>query len=88
VNAHGEGRAILGSRYRSGRSPDLLKSKNPDAPAVKREGSGDGGAVQEWRPGCVLQNVERLLNQPVDRDAAFKAWGDGYSIAVPPLAPR
>src|SRR5262249_4185246 len=27
----------LGSPYRSGRSPDWLKTKNPDAPAVKRE---------------------------------------------------
>src|SRR5204863_4113240 len=27
----------LGSRYRSGRSPDWLKFKNPAAPAVKRE---------------------------------------------------
>jgi hypothetical protein len=27
----------LGSRYRSGRSPDWLKFKNPQAPAVKRE---------------------------------------------------
>ena len=42
-----------------------------------------------------LENVERLLDQPVDRDPAYKAWGDGYSvreyageIAVPPLAPR
>jgi hypothetical protein len=42
-----------------------------------------------------LENVERLLNQPVDRGAAFGAWRDGYSvreyageIAVPPLAPR
>jgi hypothetical protein len=26
-----------GSPYRSGRSPDWLKMKNPDAPAVKRE---------------------------------------------------
>jgi hypothetical protein len=26
----------LASRYRSGRSPDWLKFKNPDAPAVKR----------------------------------------------------
>jgi bifunctional non-homologous end joining protein LigD len=32
----------LGSRYRSGRSPDWLKFKNPDAPAVKRE------ADEEW----------------------------------------
>ena len=33
----------LGSRYRSGRSPDWLKSKNPQAPAVKREAEEDGG---------------------------------------------
>jgi bifunctional non-homologous end joining protein LigD len=33
----------LGSRYRSGRSPDWLKFKNPDAPAVKRE------AGEDWR---------------------------------------
>jgi hypothetical protein len=33
----------LGSRYRSGRSKDWLKLKNPNAPAVKREGEGDWG---------------------------------------------
>ena len=33
----------LGSRYRSGRSPDWLRCKNPEAPAVKRE------AEEEWR---------------------------------------
>ena len=27
-----------------------------------------------------LENVERLLNQPVDRGAAFAAWRDGYSV--------
>jgi hypothetical protein len=31
----------LGSRYRSGRSPDSLKFKNPEAPAVKREAEED-----------------------------------------------
>jgi len=30
------------SRYRSGRSPDWIKSKNPAAPAAKRE------AEEEW----------------------------------------
>ena len=30
-----------GSPYRSGRSHDWLKSKNPDAPAVKREAEED-----------------------------------------------
>jgi bifunctional non-homologous end joining protein LigD len=32
----------LGSRYRSGRSKDRLKFKNPEAPAIKRE------AEEEW----------------------------------------
>jgi hypothetical protein len=27
-----------------------------------------------------LENVERLLDQPVDRGAAFAAWRDGYSV--------
>jgi ATP-dependent DNA ligase len=36
----------LGSRYRSGRSKDWLKFKNPDAPAVKREGEEEWG---KWR---------------------------------------
>jgi bifunctional non-homologous end joining protein LigD len=31
----------LGSRYRSGRSSNWLKMKNPDAPAVKREAEED-----------------------------------------------
>jgi bifunctional non-homologous end joining protein LigD len=38
----------LGSRYRSGRSPDWIKSKNPDAPAVKREAEEDWQAAR-WR---------------------------------------
>jgi ATP-dependent DNA ligase len=33
----------LGSRYRSGRSADWLKFKNPAAPAVKREAEDWGG---------------------------------------------
>src|SRR5262249_13403704 len=33
----------LGSSYRSGRSADWLKTKNPDAPAVKREAEEDWG---------------------------------------------
>ena len=33
----------LGSRYRSGRSPDWLKFKNPAAPAVRREAEEDWG---------------------------------------------
>ena len=33
----------LGSRYRSRRSPDWLKFKNPEAPAVTREAEEDWG---------------------------------------------
>jgi bifunctional non-homologous end joining protein LigD len=36
------------SAYRSGRSPDWLKMKNADAPAVKREEEEDWGK-QKWR---------------------------------------
>jgi ATP-dependent DNA ligase len=32
-----------GSPYRSGRSPDWLTMKNPEAPAVKREAEEDWG---------------------------------------------
>jgi ATP dependent DNA ligase-like protein len=38
----------LGSHYRSGRSPDWLKMKNPAAPAVKREAEEDWGR-ERWR---------------------------------------
>jgi ATP-dependent DNA ligase len=38
----------LGSRYRSGRSPDWLKMKNPEAPAVRREAEEDWGRGR-WR---------------------------------------
>ena len=36
------------SPYTSGRSPDWLKSKNPEAPAVKREAEEDWGK-ERWR---------------------------------------
>jgi hypothetical protein len=38
------------SRYRSGRSRDWVKSKNPAAPAVKREAEEDWGTA--WRAAC------------------------------------
>jgi ATP-dependent DNA ligase len=37
------------SRYRSGRSPDWIKSKNPNAPAVRREAEEDWGVVVRRR---------------------------------------
>jgi bifunctional non-homologous end joining protein LigD len=36
------------SAYRSGRSPDWLKMKNADAPAVKREAEEEWGRAK-WR---------------------------------------
>jgi hypothetical protein len=38
----------LGSPYRSGRSPDWLKMKNPAAPAVKREAEEEWGKEKWW----------------------------------------
>jgi hypothetical protein len=35
----------LAERYPPRRSPDWLKFKNPEAPAVKREAEGDWGAM-------------------------------------------
>src|SRR5262249_58729949 len=47
----------LGSRYRSGRSPDWLKMKNPAAPAVEREAEGDWG---RWGMTARWQSVGPL----------------------------
>jgi bifunctional non-homologous end joining protein LigD len=38
------------SRYNSGRSPHWIKSKNPNAPAVKREAEEDWGQWRARRP--------------------------------------
>jgi ATP-dependent DNA ligase len=38
----------LGSRYRSGRTRDWLKFKNPAAPAVRREAEEEWGK-ERWR---------------------------------------
>ena len=43
ISAQGIVSKRLGSRYRSGRSKDWLKFKNPAAPAVKREAEKDWG---------------------------------------------
>jgi bifunctional non-homologous end joining protein LigD len=42
------------SQYRSGRSPHWLKSKNPNAPAVKREAEEDLGRIP---PGTVATEL-------------------------------
>ena len=65
----------LGSRYRSGRSPDWLKFKNPDAPAVRREKTGandfrspDHGAAAEPNG---FRRVVRARDAPRSRHRAL-----------------
>ena len=50
----------LGSRYRSGRSPDWLKFKNPDAPAVRREAEEDWGRCHHV--GSVVTSLNAKLH--------------------------
>jgi hypothetical protein len=49
----------MGSPYRSGRSPDWLKMKNPNAPAVKREAEEDWGRVS--RPWAATKGRSFVL---------------------------
>jgi ATP-dependent DNA ligase len=43
------------SRYSSGRSPHWMKSKNPNAPAVKREAEEDWGQWSSAKPKYSLR---------------------------------
>jgi ATP-dependent DNA ligase len=68
----------LGSRYRSGRSRDWIKSKNPAAPAVKREAEEGLGAVirstnhvEGWSCGAAAE--ECRLASFWSQDIAFGA---------------
>ena len=52
--------------YRSGRSHDWLKMKNPAAPAVKREAEEDWGRQKKprtSRPGALSRSEERAAQQ-------------------------
>ena len=40
----------LGSRFRSGRSPDWIKMKNPDAPSGEAGGGGGVGQMTSTGP--------------------------------------
>jgi len=54
----------LGSRYRSGRSPDWLKMKNPAAPAGEARGRRRLGAVRAFRVhGCGLLHTSYDFGQ-------------------------
>jgi bifunctional non-homologous end joining protein LigD len=46
------------SRYRSGRSPHWIKSKNPNAPAVRRE------AEEDWS-GRKIESKRPLVREPL-----------------------
>jgi hypothetical protein len=49
-----------GSPYRSGRSPDWLKMKNSNAPAVTREAEEDWGKEQ-WR--CKPRSINSDISE-------------------------
>ena len=55
------------SAYRSGRSPDWLKMKNADAPAVKREAEEDWGKLPALIRSGV--NARAKMGRPKERAA-------------------
>ena len=69
----------LGSRYRSGRSPDWLKVKNPNAPAVMR------GA--EERIGANATHKKASQNTP-GFVAGVAGWLAYYVLQYPFVARR
>jgi hypothetical protein len=80
----------LGSRYRSGRSPDWLKFKNPSAPTAKREAEEDLGTVT-WAgtiagivAAMILFGVEArgagILKKDFPRYLLHKQFQDGVVV--------
>jgi hypothetical protein len=76
------------STYRSGRSPDWLKMKNADAPAVKRE------AEEDWGKGAVAMSAapesgrNRIMIYGPRNDGTYivefkTADGEALAINVP-----
>ena len=67
----------LGSRYRSGSSPDWLKLENPDAPAVKREAEEDLGQMTTGQFMSLLSlrhsGDTRRLSEPQPHSGATRA---------------
>src|SRR5262245_37226285 len=79
---------LLGSRYRSGRSPDWLKLKNPAAPAVKREAEetgartdGDDADPQARRP---IASSRRRLRHARRRQGRWAHLPSGRGCAGGP----
>jgi hypothetical protein len=59
------------SPYRSGRSPHWIKSKNPTAPAVKREAEEDWGRWQSM-PQREFANQKALVAYAEQNDLAYE----------------
>jgi hypothetical protein len=74
----------LGSRYRSGRSPDWLKFKNPAAPAVKREAQEEWGS-RRWSNGHALK-LQRGLPPMASKTQKTLSLLFGPSPGGPPKA--
>jgi bifunctional non-homologous end joining protein LigD len=54
----------LGSRYRSGRSKEWLKFKNPEAPAVKREAEEDWAGDLFVAQATLRSSARQLVAHP------------------------
>ena len=70
----------LGSRYRSGRTGDWLKFKNPEAPAVRREAEEDRGKGEVEMTDQKPWRLEDLAFQSMGDDRREKATIDGVEI--------
>jgi hypothetical protein len=70
----------LGSRYRSGRSKDWLKFKNPEAPAVRREAEEDWGKGEVEMTDQKPWRLEDLAFESMGDDRREKATIDGVEI--------
>jgi len=72
-----------GSSYRSGRSPDWLKMKNANAPAVKRE------AEEEWgQKEMAMTGKNRIMIYGPKDDGTYivefrTAAGEALAISIP-----
>ena len=77
----------LGSRYRSGRSPDWLKFKNPAAPAVKREAERLGSVRAGLAPSASKAASHR---RPGSRSPAFASsmifWATASRVGLTTLS--
>jgi bifunctional non-homologous end joining protein LigD len=71
------------SPYRSGRSPDWVKMKNPNAPAVRRE------AEEDWKwKGVAMTGKNRIMIYGPKEDGTYlvefrTSEGDVLSISIP-----